>query len=152
MTERRDFNRWPIMVEVTVDSAHTFYQKPGDRVFTWDISEGGIFIGARRPQPVGTRLRFQFTLPDSDDPIAATGEVQWVTSTMELPAVGSNHHFRTQNPAPFHWTNRHCVHRDGIRTRDSGFADRPLDHLGTRWCHHKQKRPGWRAGPSGIRT
>ncbi len=87
MSERRDFNRWPIMVEVTVDSAHTFYQDPGDRVFTWDISEGGIFIGAHRPPDIGTRLRFQFTLPDSDDPITALGEVQWVSGTMDLPAV-----------------------------------------------------------------
>lgn len=87
MSEKRDFNRWPIMVEVTVDSDHTFYQDPGDRVFTWDISEGGIFINARRPQPVGTRLRFQFTLPDSDEPIMALGEVSWITATMELPAI-----------------------------------------------------------------
>jgi len=86
MSERRDFNRWPIMVEVTVDSAHTFYKHPSDKVFTWDISEGGIFISAHRPQPVGARLRFQLTLPDSQEPITALGEVQWVTATMELPA------------------------------------------------------------------
>ena len=78
------------MVEVTVDSVDTFYRPPGDHVFTFDISEGGLFIIAHRPPAIGTRLRFQFTLPDSDEPIVALGEVQWVTGTMELPSLMSS--------------------------------------------------------------
>lgn len=77
------------MVEVTVDSTNTFYKAPGNRAYTWDISEGGIFISAHRPPALGTRLSFQFTLPDSDAPIYALGEVSWVTGTMELPSLAA---------------------------------------------------------------
>ena len=34
-------------------------------------------MAAKCPQPKGTHLQFQFTLPDNDRPITATGEVQW---------------------------------------------------------------------------
>ena len=41
MSEKRDYGRWPIMVEVTLDSVDTFYRAPGNQVYTFDISEGG---------------------------------------------------------------------------------------------------------------
>lgn len=85
-SERRDFLRWPIVVDVTMDSEHALFSHD-DQAFTRDLSEGGIFIATRRPQPAGTRLRFQFTLPDSDEPIVALGEVQWVTPPQTPPST-----------------------------------------------------------------
>ena len=75
--ERRGCPRWPVVVEVNIASSHTFYSDT-DRFFSEDLSAGGIFVAAKCPQPLGTRLQFQFTLPDSNEPIETTGEVQWV--------------------------------------------------------------------------
>jgi len=79
MTEKRAFSRWPILVEVTLDSRHTFFRNQDGPSYAWDISEGGIFVSALRPPPVGTLLRFHLTLPDCEDPIQASGEVRWIT-------------------------------------------------------------------------
>ena len=75
--ERRGAPRWPVVVEVNISSSHTFYSET-EQFFSEDLSMGGIFVAATCPQPLGTRLEFQFTLPDSKQPIEATGEVQWV--------------------------------------------------------------------------
>jgi len=40
-----------------------------------NLSEGGIFLVAKTPQPQGTRVLLEFTLPDSSGPITAGGEI-----------------------------------------------------------------------------
>ena len=86
--ERRGAPRWPVVVEVTIASSHTFYSE-GEQFFSEDLSEGGIFVAAKCPQPLGTRLEFQFTLPDSRQLIEATGEVQWVREAGDEPVEGA---------------------------------------------------------------
>ena len=86
--ERRGCPRWPVVVEVTIASSHTFYSET-DRFFSEDLSAGGIFVAAKCPQPLGTRLEFFFTLPDSDTPIETTGEVQWIRGEGDSPVEGA---------------------------------------------------------------
>ncbi len=71
--ERRIFPRLGLQVEVSVNSEHNFYTG-----FTENISEGGVFIATYNYLPIGTRFKFSFTLPDSEQPIEAIGEVRWV--------------------------------------------------------------------------
>jgi len=40
-----------------------------------NLSEGGIFLVAKTPQPQGTKVLLEFTLPDSSSPITANGEI-----------------------------------------------------------------------------
>lgn len=86
--ERRGEPRWPVVVEVTISSSHTFYSET-DRFFSEDLSSGGIFVAAKCPQPMGTRLEFQFTLPDSTQLIETIGEVQWVREAGDEPVEGA---------------------------------------------------------------
>jgi len=86
--ERRGCPRWPVVVEVSIASSHTFYSE-GERFFSEDLSDGGIFVAAKCPQPLGTRLEFLFTLPDSNEPIKTTGEVQWVRQAEDKVEEGA---------------------------------------------------------------
>lgn len=95
--ERRKYPRWPIMVEVTMDSEHAFIGQDQPHT-SRDISPGGVFVAARCPQPRGTRLRVQFTLPDSADPIHAEGEVQWVKDASGEGAAGMGLRFIKIDP------------------------------------------------------
>lgn len=42
-----------------------------------NVSEGGLFIETRSPEPIGTRLDVVFALP-SDERVVARGVVAWV--------------------------------------------------------------------------
>lgn len=86
--DRRGCPRWPVVVEVTIASTHTFYSDT-DTFFSEDLSAGGIFVAAKCPQPLGTQLEFLFTLPDSDEPITTTGEVQWVRGAGDPAEAGA---------------------------------------------------------------
>jgi len=45
--------------------------------YVHNISEGGMFILTRNPLAVGTDATLAFTMPESDIPIKAKGEVIW---------------------------------------------------------------------------
>jgi uncharacterized protein (TIGR02266 family) len=43
-----------------------------------DVSQGGIFIRTKEPQPVGTQMKFEFQLRDGAPLIAGEGTVVWI--------------------------------------------------------------------------
>ncbi len=47
--------------------------------YVHNISEGGMFIGTKKPLPMGTKVTFAFTMPESDIPIEVKGKVIWIS-------------------------------------------------------------------------
>jgi uncharacterized protein (TIGR02266 family) len=70
---RREHTRHRVDLDVTVSSDHNFYTG-----FIENMSTGGIFVATHKVKPVGERLAFSITLPDSKQPITGEGEVRWV--------------------------------------------------------------------------
>jgi uncharacterized protein (TIGR02266 family) len=71
---RRLTRRVPITVTVDlVDEERTL------RSETLDISEGGIFVAADTPPPVGTKVNVAFTVP-GHGPVKAVAKVAWASS------------------------------------------------------------------------
>ncbi|MFK7929059.1 MAG: TIGR02266 family protein [Myxococcota bacterium] len=69
--ERRDCERVPIEVEVTLNSENNFYTG-----FTEDISAGGVFVASHETLPVGTVVTF--TLKLGKGVVTLIGTVRWV--------------------------------------------------------------------------
>lgn len=70
-SERRDNERLPACVEVSMTSENNFFSG-----FTSDMSEGGVFVATYEVLPVGTRVRFDFKLGKGS--LSCEGEVRWV--------------------------------------------------------------------------
>src|SRR5258706_15847589 len=63
-------------IKLKYPDVETFIQK-----YAVNISRGGIFIATKTPKPVGTFLKFEFVLANSDagqSVIRGEGAVQWV--------------------------------------------------------------------------
>ena len=71
--ERRIHSRVALKTEVTWNSESNFYTG-----FTNDVSSGGIFVATHNIMPRGTVLDLEFSIPDGEGPIRASGEVRWV--------------------------------------------------------------------------
>lgn len=68
--ERRRHPRFSLRLTVTATGkALTFTD------FSYDVSEGGIFVETQSPLAVGTHLALEFTLPENPDPIKAKGKI-----------------------------------------------------------------------------
>ena len=83
---RREHDRVPLQVEVSLTSENNFYTG-----FTSDISAGGIFVATRETVPVGTQLNFELKLGSGT--VQVTGIVRWTRPYNELmedvaPGVG----------------------------------------------------------------
>jgi len=57
--------------------------------YTKNISKGGTFIKTTRPEEVGTRCQFSFSLPACSDPLVMQGEVVWVLSADQARQSGA---------------------------------------------------------------
>jgi type IV pilus assembly protein PilZ len=69
-SERRKTERVGLLVRVTYQTVDEIFSE-----FARNINEGGIFIETDTPQPAGSSVVLQFSLPGSDDPIEVTGTV-----------------------------------------------------------------------------
>ena len=68
--ERRHYPRATLRITVTTTGkAHTYTD------FTYDVSEGGVFVETDTPIPAGTHVSLEFTLPGSPEPVQAKGRV-----------------------------------------------------------------------------
>ncbi|MFO8058619.1 MAG: TIGR02266 family protein [bacterium] len=68
--ERRDHPRAELKVTATT-TGESFTSEN----FTQDVSEGGIFVETETMIPAGTDLELEFTLPDAEKPVTASGKV-----------------------------------------------------------------------------
>lgn len=72
--ERRQYARLSAKVEVT----YTIIGKPGEiKVFSKNISAGGLCISAAKKLIVDTPLQLEIKIPDLKDPIPALAIVVW---------------------------------------------------------------------------
>lgn len=69
----RRCQRYPIVVQVHLSSAHNFYTAEAR-----NISAGGLFVATAEPLPVGTAVEVQFTLPDLLHVYTARCTVRWL--------------------------------------------------------------------------
>ena len=75
---RRSHPRFAVEVEVGIHTDHNFYAG-----FSENLSEGGLFVATHRIQPVGSLVEISITVPSSEQPIRARGEVRWLRSYNE---------------------------------------------------------------------
>jgi transcriptional regulator with GAF, ATPase, and Fis domain/Tfp pilus assembly protein PilZ len=99
--ERRHV-RIPLYTSVEASGPH-----PLGRVYSWNISEGGLYLKAPDAQatdaPLGAQLSLSFSLPDAGPPLALTAEVVWVDPVVRdhrgRRAVGLGVRFEEASPA-----------------------------------------------------
>jgi type IV pilus assembly protein PilZ len=70
--EHRASKRISISVELHLASDSHFFSG-----LSGDISEGGVFVSTYRPLAQGSLVDLEFSLPGSDHPLRARGEVRW---------------------------------------------------------------------------
>ncbi|HEY7726355.1 MAG TPA: TIGR02266 family protein [Anaeromyxobacteraceae bacterium] len=70
MAENREHPRAPIELRVDYRRLNSFFAD-----YTKNISKGGTFIKTNRALPVGTRFRFQLSVPVREQPFEIAGEV-----------------------------------------------------------------------------
>jgi uncharacterized protein (TIGR02266 family) len=75
---RRQHPRFAVQLEVGITSEHNFYAG-----FTENLSRGGVFVATHQLKPVGSSIELTITLPGSETPIRAKGEVRWLRSYNE---------------------------------------------------------------------
>src|SRR5215831_18961216 len=82
--------RTPVTLKIKFKSANIdqFIER-----YSVDVSRGGIFIRTKEPLPVGTQLKFEFQLQDSQPLISGEGTVVWIrehdpTRTGVAPGMG----------------------------------------------------------------
>lgn len=71
--EHRVSPRVSLAVDIHLSSPSHFFSG-----LSGDISEGGLFLSTYRALPIGSIVELEFTLPGSDRPLYARGEVRWV--------------------------------------------------------------------------
>ncbi|MGA9524004.1 MAG: TIGR02266 family protein, partial [Myxococcaceae bacterium] len=78
--ERRSVS---LLVKLKHQNVATFEEE-----FATNLSEGGMFIRSRQPQPVGTHLKFEVQLAGGQRVMRGTALVRWVRQPGD-PAGGS---------------------------------------------------------------
>lgn len=71
--EHRASQRVAVAVEIDLASDSQFFSG-----LSGDISEGGLFLSTYRSLPVGSVVDLEFSLPGSEAPLRARGEVRWL--------------------------------------------------------------------------
>ena len=71
--EQRASQRASVAVDIHLASDSQFFSG-----LSGDISEGGLFLSTYRALPVGSAVDLEFSLPGSDSPLRARGEVRWL--------------------------------------------------------------------------
>ncbi len=70
MLDRRKSQRTDLVVRVDYQTVDELFSD-----FARNINEGGIFVEAATPHPLGTVVDLQFRLPGSDEPVRVKGSV-----------------------------------------------------------------------------
>jgi uncharacterized protein (TIGR02266 family) len=70
---RRRYPRYAVELNVSLSSEHNFYAG-----FVENLSNGGVFVATHSLKAVGTVFEVCISLPGSDEPVRARGEVRWV--------------------------------------------------------------------------
>ncbi|MCC6901879.1 MAG: TIGR02266 family protein [Polyangiaceae bacterium] len=70
---RRRHPRYAVELNVSLSSEHNFYAG-----FVENLSNGGVFVATHSLKAVGTVFEVLISLPGSDEPVRARGEVRWV--------------------------------------------------------------------------
>jgi type IV pilus assembly protein PilZ len=68
--DRRRAERTDLVVRVDYQTVDQLFSE-----FARNINEGGLFVEAEQPHPVGTRVALQFKLPGGDEPLQVSGVV-----------------------------------------------------------------------------
>ncbi len=85
--ERRKYVR----LKATVQVKYTVIGKPGEiKVFSRDISAGGLCIVAEEKLQTDTPLQLEIKIPDLKDPIRGLGRVVWQKGFAEQPEGNFN--------------------------------------------------------------
>lgn len=71
--EQRTSQRVSVAVDIHLSSESHFYSG-----LSGDISEGGLFVSTYRPLSVGSEVDVEFSLPGTERPVHARGEVRWI--------------------------------------------------------------------------
>ncbi len=71
--EHRASRRVSLAVDIHLSSESHFFSG-----LSGDISEGGLFLSTYRALTVGTQVDVEFSLPGSEHPVQARGEVRWI--------------------------------------------------------------------------
>jgi len=71
--EKREAPRTLIKIQVNCECDDAFLYD-----YSYDMSEGGLFISTSEPRNVGDRIGLSFILPEVLEEIEVTGEVTWV--------------------------------------------------------------------------
>lgn len=109
--EQRASRRVAVAVDVHLASDSHFFSG-----LSGDISEGGLFLSTYRPLPIGSSVEVELSLPGSNAPLHARGEVRWLRehSTGQPQGVGISfddladddreriHRFCTMRPALYY--------------------------------------------------
>jgi uncharacterized protein (TIGR02266 family) len=94
---RRTHERSDVELEVTLESEHNFYLG-----LTENLSEGGLFIATHLLRPIGATVAVSLKLPNSPQPISATGTVRWVRQYSETSDTGPGIGIRFEQLPPEH--------------------------------------------------
>jgi len=83
--EHRASQRVAVAVEINLASDSQFFSG-----LSGDISEGGLFLSTYKSLPLGSAVDLEFSLPGSEAPLQARGEVRWLRehSTGQPRGVG----------------------------------------------------------------
>ncbi len=81
--DRRRYQRVSIDVLVNYTNYKIFFCNPA-----MNISKGGVFIKAKRPEPKGSEIKMVFRLPDSSREIHTIGKVVFVNQDPEQSGMG----------------------------------------------------------------
>ena len=71
--EQRASQRVAVAVDIHLSSDSQFFSG-----LSGDISEGGLFLSTYRTLPIGIAVDLEFSLPGTDSPLHARGEVRWL--------------------------------------------------------------------------
>lgn len=91
--ERRRSARAPVVVRIDYGTVDALFSE-----FTRDVNEGGVFVATDTPLALDERVRLQFRLPGSDEPIRGHGRVVWTRGFGEGEPPGMGIHFEELEP------------------------------------------------------
>jgi len=111
----RQFQRFPLRVDVDFGSEHNFYTGA-----TENISRGGLFIATASLAEVGQLISVTFTLPNLARPCTVPCEVRWCRRSGEVPGTsgGMGLRFLHLNPEVEAAIEAFIAHREPILRED----------------------------------
>ncbi len=113
--EQRASQRVSVTVDIHLASESQFFSG-----LSGDISEGGLFLSTYRPLPIGSAVDLEFSLPGSDSPLRARGEVRWLREHGSDQPRGVGIAFETLEDEDRERIHRFCALRPPLYYEDVG--------------------------------